>query len=404
MMRSRISKQILKASLILMWMLSVTAQCQVSSSFHRSSLEFFLQNNQSREISYLLEKGNIFIFNVDSKNTLNVSLLNPSKEVIYESISKTKIGCKHEVEIRNSGLHTLVFEDVSILKKNFVEINAEVSKISLDTIHQAKKCEVEVCSHDSIITKGDFIPSSKNQKVYTTTLKKGDFVKLKLEVIEGLRPAFQLSNDLSEVYLEQIMGRDNVDYQFEALNDQEINLTLFPPKFGQKIQRLKPNILSVQISRARHSPNETQKETPTVTFDTLSYMECDTLLFLGAQRDLVNESEICLPISFKDKDEILNWVIMFDVAKMNTDSLMLDSAQVLMADFAKNRQNKVRRGVNKYLEVSTSSNLSGIISEKTPIGLVEYVNDKSFITFENQHPSVGQYVRVYILSFRHQSQ
>jgi hypothetical protein len=378
-----------------------------------SKLQFSLPNNETKTFPIELQEADELTIDFKCRHTINFSILTPEGVVIYQEVSSARKNHNWSKIFALGGIYQVSFQDVSFLKLNKIEA---VIKLKRPAFYfgsgKSEKTSPINDRIDTLITQGTFKASFSDDRIYPLSLIKGDTFHLKLSAKKGVIPAFNILNDKGEFLHSQFISKNPFEIYIPALTDQLITLTFVPPSFLDKVKRFVPGIINIALSK--QSPKR-YSDTLIIPvnidsiqineYDTLAEVYLDTLVYLGAKRDIVNSSTGKIEIAFTNPDEIICWGIIYGIGNDFSRNISnLDERHPTEGGFLEaycfGEINSLPKNRNASVSFTFSEDLRNAFVNGSNYAKVEYFSDLSSINMSNKSQSVSQTVQLRIVSFR----
>jgi hypothetical protein len=389
-----------------------TAQAPLEKS-RESKLGFYLNNSEKKVFPIDIQKDDELTIAFKNKRALNFSVLTPEGTVIYESVCKPKKGQNWSKVFSQEGAYQISFEDVSLIRMNEVNVSIDLKRPHfVYGSGSAKKTAILNEAKDTVVTQGTFKASYSNDKNYPVALTKGDTFYLKLEPLSGAIPEFSVTNDKGEYLHYQLTSKKPVQLQIPAFTDEVVTLTFLAPKFLQKIKRFVPGTIKIELRK--HIPLRYTDTNAIVVdtisenqvYDTIAEVYIDTIVRLGAQRDITQKSKNQIKIRFNEPDEIMFWGIVYgagpdfiqSIGKLN-EKYLAENIEPIKA-YCFGELGQLPKNTNSVVSFRFSQDLNDAFEGGKNYAKVEYFSDVSSINMENTSLSSAQDVYVKIVAFR----
>lgn len=377
-----------------------------------SKLHFYLNNSEKKGFPIYIQKDDELNISLINKRSLNFSILTPEGTVIYESVCKPKQGQNWSKIFSREGVYQILVEDVSLIRMNEVDVSISLKRPRfVYGSGSAKKTTILNQAKDTAVSQGTFKASYSNDKNYPVALTKGDTFYLKLQPLSGVVPEFSVVNDKGEYLHYQLTSKKPVELQIPAFTDEVVTLTFLAPKFLQKIKRFVPGTIKIELRKfipLRYTDTNVVVDTipEHQVYDTIAEVYLDTIIRLGAQRDITQKSKNEINIKFNELDEIIFWGIIYgsgpdfihDIGKLN-EKYLAENNEPLKA-YCFGDLGQLPKNNSSGVSFHFSQDLSDAFEGGMNYAKVEYFSDVSSIKMENKSLSSGQDVYVKIVVFR----
>lgn len=413
-MKNKSRNSTIGAFIILMLVIQELPRCQsIQNISITSELQFSMSNNELKSFPILVEKGDEVNIQNEVLATTNFQVLTPEATVVYEAVMGKKSPVNWQKKFNQSGVYQIAYEDVSWFKHN--EVKAKINLKRANFCYGACGNETEKVLNyrtDTIITSGTFKASYSNEKNYPINALKGDTVIIALQPISGVIPAFEIANNLGEILHCQEISREIFKKEFLVCATGVLTLKFYPPSFTEKIKRFIPSTIDIKIQRI--SPKRVDSlslvvensESVSVAYDTIAELNLDTLIRLGAQRDIVNRPKANINIGFKNPEELAYYAILFGsgadfINQVNeSNGTLMQQNRELVQAICEEGYNIRFAPQNKDIVFKFSADINDAIALNDHLKKVEYFNTQSNLTVQNKNQVLAQEVYVKVVGFR----
>jgi hypothetical protein len=143
---------------------------------------------------------------------------------------------------------------------------------------------------------------------------KGDTLIVSLNPLSKNTPSIEIQNDLNELVFAAFSSAKERYVEIPILESGSYSITMSSDAFLSKknyikVEKISPNKYIEKPEPA--PPEETVTEKPKALYDTIPEIYLDTIYFVGAQRDIINPSELNIKIEFEYPNTIIKWLILY---------------------------------------------------------------------------------------------
>jgi hypothetical protein len=407
-----------KPTLILIAFAFIASNCfaQLPKEVTRTSnLIFKLEKKEVRTFFVIADSADIMGIQIGSKRPVNVSIKDPNgaikvgKMVSGNSYSWLDFGGL-------TGVWEITFENLLSFSKAEMKVVLAITKT--DFIYGSGEDGKDSLLNDraqEMITKGRFRVKKDNPLSFPVSAQKGDTLLVFVSPESGKCPKISITNDAGEWLNASIPAHEEKFVTIPVLADGAHDVAIdasslfgfLPSPFKQVF-----DINIIKHSPKRHVTVEEPRAIQEVEdiSDTISEIYLDTIILLGAARDIIHANERVLKIKFKDPESILYWVIVYgsgtdftnQMAELN-ESAMTDPKTGIMLDpleaYARGKLKSLPKNSNNEISFIPSEDIIAALNGKN-YGRVDFFNDNSSLKMVNKSKSVGRKIQVKVLVFR----
>jgi hypothetical protein len=381
-----------------------------------SSLNFKLEKKEIRSFVVIADSTDVMGIQIGSKRPINVSVKDPNgairagKMVVGNSYSWIEFG-------GTTGAWEITIENLLSFSKAKVKVVTAITKSNFIYGSGDDRTDSLISERtEEIVTKGAFRVKKANPLSFPIPVLKGDTLLVDIIPESGKCPELSVANDLGEWVHASLPAREEKVLTIPILADGAYDIGIsgaslfgvFPSPFKQVF-----NIKLSKISPARYAViTEEAPSTadPENVLDTISEVYMDTLITLGATRDIVHSNEGVLKIRFRDPESILFWVISYGagseyLSQMKTlnQAPYIDPITGLTLDpleaYALGKRKSLPRSTDGHVQFFLSEDIATALRGKN-YGRVEAFYDESQVKMLNKSKNVGQKVHVKVVSYR----
>ena len=375
-----------------------------------------LIKKKKKSFSLVLDSADLAKIVVQTARSANFSVLDPAGQIIFENFVKTK-PVVWEKEIALGGSYTIEIESVALLFET--EVGMQI------TVRRPRFLYGDPSMVDSLITPrrkhvlsdGEFQITKANAKTYPYAVEKGDTLIFDLQPISGNSPTIEVTNDFNELVLASIPQKGNLKASIPILQKGTYTLSMVSHAFFGKSNRLKVE----KISPTRYAePVTVPQEVDTTTveevkpmYDTIPELFMDTVIFLGAGRDIVHPNSQKLSFQFDNAPNIAYWGIFYGAGQeflddiqtflplLEGEALAAGATDVLSA-YGLGYLNILPDAGSGQITFKASNTIKWSMSPPTRqnYALIAQIRGVHYLSFENKSLSAGQNVYVKIVLFR----
>jgi hypothetical protein len=380
-----------------------------------SSLNFKLENKEIRSFVVIADSTDIMGIQIGSKRPINVSIKDPNgairagKMVLGNSYSWIEFG-------GTTGAWEITIENLFSFSKAKVKVVTAITKNNFIYGSGDSRTDSLISERsEEILTKGTFRVKKANPLSFPVPVLKGDTLLVDIIPESGKCPELSVANDLGEWLHASLSAREEKVLKIPILADGAYDIGIsgaslfgiFPSPFKQVF-----NIKLSKISPTRYAliTEEAPPADPKNILDTISEVYMDTIISLGATRDIIHSNEGVLKIRFRDPESILFWVISYGVgsaylSQMKTLNQVpyIDPLTGLTLDpleaYALGKRKSLPRSIDGQVQFFLSEDIASALRGKN-YGRVEAFYDESRMKMLNKSKNVGQKVHVKVVSYR----
>jgi hypothetical protein len=415
----------LKHTLSIIFILSCWAlQAQHPMDIKRASHVSILLNKKEKRVFKLsLSQQDLVRLQVTATKTINFRISNGAGQIINESIVKRDPYVWDKL-IDSGGSFTIEIENISLFIGAEVTMKIDVQRPQFiygagdptrDSAIQKVSDRKQV-----ILTDGRFQITKASPKKYPYPLEKGDTLLFQLIPILGITPYVEITNDLNEIVFASLPSKHELNVAIPVLEKSTYTVSILTRSLFSK-NFFKGMIDSLRIERISppayvksDQAAEIAKALAMLKSDTVPEVFMDTVIYLGAIRDIIHPSNQTLRIQLDNSDATLYWGILFGAGQDFTHEV--DQFQPLL------QGNALAAGATDVLSaygLGYLKKLPGIgnpdITFTASYGIQKYLmpgvrpnyalihpgqSSTYFLSFENKSKSVGHNVYVKIILFK----
>ncbi len=380
-----------------------------------SSLNFKLDKKEVRTVLVMADSGDVMGIEIRSKRPVNVSIKDPDgsiragKMVVGKSYSWIDFGgIAGAWEITFENLLTFSKAElkvvIAITKSNFIYGSGENGTDSV--LNERSK---------KIITSGRFRVKKENPLNFTVNAIKGDTLQIDVTPEAGKCPNISITNDAGEWLYASLPARLEKFVSIPIFSDGAYDIAIEGSGLFGFLPSLSKQVFDIEIEK--HSPKRYAVvseieviEDVEIPSDTVSSVYLDTIIFLGATRDIINANERVLDISFSDPESILYWVIIYgsgaeflkQMAELSENEMINPKTGASidpLEAYAQGLLKSLPKNSNNEISFIPSEDIAAALGGKN-YGRVDFFSDNSRLKMVNKSKSVGRKVHVKVLYFR----
>ena len=380
-----------------------------------SSLSFKLEKKEVRVVMVMADSGDAMGVEIRSNRPVNVSIKDPNgsiragEMVVGKSYSWIDFG-------GIAGAWEITFENLLFFSKAELKVVIAITKPNF--IYGSGENGTDSVLNErskKIITSGRFRVKKENPVNFTVNALKGDTFLVDVTPVSGKCPNISITNDAGEWLYASLPARLENVVSVPALSDGAYDIVIEGSNLFGFLPSLSKQVFDIEIKKnspkryALVSKTEIIEEAETPS-ETVSAVYLDTIIFLGATRDILNPNERVLDISFSDPENILYWVIIYgsgadflnQMAELSESEMVNPKTGAPLAPL-----DAYAQGLLRSLPKSSNNEISFIPSEDIATALggknygrVNFFSDNSRLKMVNKSKSVGRKARVRVLYFR----
>jgi len=387
-----------------------------------SSLSLVLLKKEKRNFKLNLSQNDIISFNLKAIKGLNFRFINAEGQVIIERLIK-RSAFTWEKEIKINGIYSIEFENTSLFLPS--EINAEISLKRANFIYgpgdpTVDPAIVKVADRNQVtLTGARFQITKPNPKAYKFPFEKGDTLQFQLIPILANSPFIEITNDLNEIVFASLPGKREVNVTIPVLEKGVYTISMVSESFlkSNPFRGMIDSLRIEKISPAKYVKSEASNEDKLALLksDTIAEVFIDTVIYLGAIRDIIHPSKQRLNFHVQEINEILYWGILFGSGKDFTDEVDLfqplmqggalaSGATEVLSAYGLGFLKKMPGPGNRDVTFTPSPTLRDYLlnGSGSNYALIHDRGFSEYLEFENKSKSVGHNVYVKIVLFKTQ--
>ncbi len=372
-----------------------------------STVSLDLAKKERLKFSLLLDSLDVVNISLNTGKSINFRVYDPLEQIIYESTVKTKsIAWDQKVDI--GGSYSIELESKAMFFPT--EVNMTISLTRAEFVYGDIAADSLVAERwERILTDGNFPVTKSNPKTYLFTFKKGDTLHLDLKRISGKTPVVEIKNDLNELVFASLPQKEDINEFIPILDSASYIISLrshgfFGKSAGLKIRNITPDryIARDTVDLAKL---DSLNKLASFQYDTIPEIFMDTVIYLGAIRDILHENKHRLSFQFDNPSSIAFWGILFGAGSefLNEfQDLELTAGTDLLTAYGMGDLKNLPGSGNEHITFTPSEYIRWNL--KPPLrrnyALISYAFGSHYVSFENSSKSVGQNVYVKIVLFR----
>ena len=379
-----------------------------------STIELILKKKALESFKFILDSTDVLNINVNAKRRTNVRVMAPDSQVLFETkvrldaiqwSENITLAGEYTIELENTNkyLWTKSLLNVVLERKDFVYGDPTM----IDSLKIGRE-QVPVLDSESQITKA-------NPKEYPIAVNKGDTLQFFISPLSGRTPFVKLENDLGEVLWSAIPKKNKIKMTVPVLTDGSYKLSMNSTAFWSKTNQLTIEKTSPEkFKEPTFVPlDTTQVEEEIILYDTIAEMFIDTLLHLGAVRDIIHDSQQKISFEFDKVDDMVSWGVLFGAGKSyhqrmasikplfaNEAYLAAGITDVLSA-YGLGMLDVLPKTDLDYLSFDASEEIKANLDPSYGnFAIIPTTKNKQFLLFENKSKSSRQIVHVIVVVFK----
>ncbi|MEQ9289272.1 MAG: hypothetical protein RIG77_20260 [Cyclobacteriaceae bacterium] len=376
-----------------------------------SNISFEIPKKGKESFSLALKSSDRVTIDVRTARQLNFRIFNPSNQLIHESLvrnesqhwmRKDTLQGVYKIELESVAFlfGTEVAMDISVTRPDFVY----GSQNPTDVVKNKRKLDT--------LSNGNFKITKTNPKSYPYTLKKGDTLLLELMPLSRKTPDLEVSNEFGEIVFASVPAKPPLKASIPVLDSGLYEIKIASNAFLGKdnnlmIQKISPT----RFTEKKNPPPPVLIEEP--PYDTLPEIYMDTVIFLGAVRDVIHANYHKLDFHFQNDSSILYWGILFGSGSsfqqkmdhfeplLQGEAMSVGATDILSA-YGMGYLKKLPTMKGGEVEFRCSSDLTSCLhpTVRPNYGLVHVIDTPHYVSFENKSQSTSQNVYVKIVVFK----
>ena len=363
----------------------------------------------------VLAEDDVLSISAQAEGTVNMKILDPNGQVVYQNVIKSKL-VDWQRSITESGSYTVEVESVALLLNTRVALTVSVLKPNFTYGHPSMDTLISKRSRE-VLVDGSFDINRKTPKTYAYSLVKGDTLTFSLEPISGSTPSIEIYNNFNELVFAAFSSKQEQFTEIPIFETGTYTIAMSSVSFLAKTNHMKvevtsPNIYA-ELPKIAAAPQESAEETPQQLYDTIPEVYMDTVLFLGAKRDIINPNRSELVFKFEQPHTIVKWLVLYGSGKEFSDKIVDLNSLIAGETLAAGGSNVLAAyglGLIRTLPKSTNGQVLFKPSPsirwklKPPLrsnyATVENAYGNHYLAMENLSQSSGQNVYVQVVVFR----
>ncbi len=265
------------------------------------------------------------------------------------------------------------------------------------------------------ITDGTFRIKKASPVSFPVGALKGDTILVDIIPQSGRCPQSSISNDGGEWLHASKAARTEKIITIPVFEDGETIIELEGASFLRVFASPFKQVFEIKIDKISPLRYTSDTESIDTNFlpvvdDTLAEVYLDTIIQLGAVRNILNPSQQVINIAFRDPESILCWGILYGsgknfFAQLNdlienpkidpTSGKSIDIIERIINDDTES----IPKNSNRQIQFLPSEDIASALAGKN-FGRVDYFNDVSSVKLVNKSKSIGQEIYVRVVSFR----
>ena len=381
----------------------------------KSNIKIDLKRSSKRSFSLVLEANDVISLESQAEGSVNLIISDPNGQVVYQGIAKSQL-ISWQKTITVGGSYTVELESVALLLSTRVSLSISVLRTEFSYGHPSMDSLVSKRTRKTLVD-GEFEITRKTPKTYTYSVVKGDTLIFSLKPLSNHSPTIEIQNDLNELVFASFSAKKEQYVEIPILQTGAYSVTMNSEAYLHKKNYLKVEVLSparyAEIPDKPASASEGAPEVPEVLYDTIPEIFMDTVLFLGAQRDIINASKKKLEFKFENPSSIIKWLVIYGAGKEFLDAeesyssllvgdVLAAGATNILAAYGLGFLKKLPDQGNKQIKFTPSPAIKSKL--RPPIrnnyATIESGYGSHWLTMENTSQSSGMNVYVRVVVFR----
>lgn len=265
------------------------------------------------------------------------------------------------------------------------------------------------------ITDGIFRIKKASPLSFSIGALKGDTILVDITPQSGRCPKSSISNDGGEWLYASQAARIEKIISIPVFEDGETTIELEGASFLRVFASPFKQVFEIKIDKIsplRYSNDIESIDTNflPVVDDTLAEVYLDTIIQLGAVRNILNPNQQVINIAFRDPESILCWGILYGSGKNFFTQLndLIDNPKMdpisgesidIIQRIINDDTESIPKNSNRQIQFLPSEDIASALAGRN-FGRIDYFNDVSSLKLVNKSKTVGQDVFVRIVSFR----
>jgi hypothetical protein len=278
-----------------------------------SKLELDLKRSSKRTFSIVLSTNDMLSVSARAEGTVNVKIIDPNGQVMYQGIVKGDL-VEWQKSVTVDGVYIVEIESSALLLNTRVALNLSILRSDFIYGHPSMDSLISQRTR-KVMVDGEFEISRKTPKTYNYGVLKGDTLIVSLKPLSKNTPNIEIVNDLNELLFAAFSSAKEEYVEIPILESGSYSITMSSDAFLSKQNYIKVEKISPSkyVEEPEPAPAEEPKdsEEPKTLYDSIPEIYLDTIYFVGAQRDIINPSELNIKIEFEDPNSIIKWFILY---------------------------------------------------------------------------------------------
>lgn len=317
-----------------LFMQEAFAQAPISLE-RKSTINLELKRSSKKTFSLALKVDDILSFNARAEGSVNFKIADPSGQVVYQNIINSKL-VEWQKTISTEGIYTVNVENPGLVFNERISISLSILRNEFIYGHP---------SMDSLISKrdrkvfvdGEFQITRKAPKSYNYSVQKGDTLIFKIKPLSGNGPAIEIQNGLNELVYAAFSSKSEHYAEIPIFETGSYTINMSSTAYLPNNNHLNVELISparyAEIPKVvEETEGEGVEDKPLQLYDTIAEIYMDTILFLGAKRDIINPNKQKLEFQFEEPSSIIEWLIFYGSGKEFIDEV--NSLSILVQDEA----------------------------------------------------------------------
>ncbi len=311
------------------------AYAQAPISLERNSvINLELKRSSKKSFALALKVDDILSFDALAEGGVNFKIAEPSGQIIYQNIIDSK-KVEWQKTISTEGIYTVEVENPGLL---FVErISISISILRNDFIYGHPSMDSLVSNRNrKTFVDGEFQITRKAPKTFNYSLEKGDTLIFKIKPKSGSGPAIEIQNSLNELVYAAFSSKREHFAEIPIFEAGSYTITMNSQAYLPNNNHLNVELISparyIEVPKVVEETESEAVEKPKQLYDTIAEIYLDTVLFLGAKRDIINRSEQNIKFQFEEPSSIIEWLVFYGSGKEFMDQV--NSLSILIQDEA----------------------------------------------------------------------
>ncbi len=381
----------------------------------KSPINLELKHSEKRSFSIVLDENDLLSIKSQAEGTINLKISDPNGQVVYQGLIKSNL-VDWQKTVTTAGSYTVEAESAALLLNTRISLSITVLKPNF-SYGSAKMDTVINKRSKTVLVDGEFQITRNTPKSYNYNVLKGDTLIFMLKPISGHNPAIEIVNSLNELVYAAFSGKKEQYIEIPILEAGSYTLSINSVAYLPKTNYLRVELISpkryAEIPKEEKSGGNKEPDLPVDLYDTIPEVYMDTIIFLGAQRDIINPKKAELNFQFEKPSTIVKWLVFYGAGSDFLEEIaayepilqgeaMAAGATNILAAFGLGLLKKLPNQGNNQISFTPSAAIrNGRMSPtQDNYSTIKGGYGSHSLLIENKSQSSGQNVHVQVVVFR----